>query len=210
MYETFENLPEDRKEQILQVCIEEFAKNGFGNTSTNTIVKRLGISKGLLFLYFKNKVHLYLYLIDYLIKIYYDKFFSLFPNQKPTEFIEIFNFIGDFYKVLIIENPYILVFFLKMEMNVPPEIKQEIDFLRNEYHERFLKNLNMNYLRKDINIQKMLDLLHMASYHVGQMILSDYDGDMDCFKKYADKYIREYNEYIDIIKLGAFEVTVHG
>ncbi len=205
MYETFENLPEDRKEQIMQICIEEFAKNGYENTSTNTIVKRLGISKGLLFLYFKSKMHLYLYLIDFLTKVYYIKYINLFPNQHPTEFIDIFNYTGDFYKILIKENPYIIVFFLKMEMNISTEIQKEINLIRNEYHERFLKNLNMNYIRKNIDIQKILNLLHMASYHIGQVILRDSEGDLEFFNKHADKYIREYNDYLDIIKLGTYE-----
>ncbi len=204
MYETFENLPLDRKEQILQVCIEEFAKNGYENTSTNTIVKRLGVSKGLLFLYFKSKMHLYLYLVDYLCEIFYDKFIKLFSNGKLTEFFDLFNCLGEFYKVVLKENPYIIVFLFKAELNIPPEIKQEIAFIRNEYDEQFLKNLNMNHVRKDINIQSIMDLLHLVSYRIGQMILSDYDGDMDYFKKHAGKYIKEYNEYLDIIKLGTY------
>ncbi len=205
MYETFENLPSDRKEQILQVCIEEFAKNGYENTSTNTIVKRLGISKGLLFLYFKSKMHLYSYLIEYLFKTQYDKFIKLFPNRKLTEFFDLFNHMVNFYKDQLKKNPYIVVFLLKIELSTPTEIKWEIDLLRNEYDKQFLINLNMKHIRKDINIQRTMDLLHLASYHIGQMVMRDYDGDMDYFKKHADKYIKEYNEYLDIIKLGTYE-----
>ncbi|HWQ80520.1 MAG TPA: TetR/AcrR family transcriptional regulator, partial [Anaerovoracaceae bacterium] len=65
---TFEKLSESRQEQILQVCMEEFIEKGYDNASTNTIVKRLGISKGLLFLYFKNKKNLYLYIVERLSK----------------------------------------------------------------------------------------------------------------------------------------------
>lgn len=206
MYETFENLPEDRKIEILQICIEEFAKNGYENTSTNTIVNRLGMSKGLLFLYFKSKMNLYLYLIDYLSEIFTIRFMKLFPNQKPTEFIDIFKCMGEFYKTLLQDNPYTIVFVLKAaDFNVPIEVKQQIDYMHNKYHEQLLKDINMNYMRKGIDIQKVMDLLHFVSYHIGQMILKDYGGDMDYFNENADKYTDEFNQYIELIKLGIYE-----
>ena len=94
MYETFENLPESKREHILQVCIEEFARNGYINTSTNTIVKRLGISKGLLFLYFKSKKNLFLYIIDYLMELLTIEFFQRFSIDQQLEFLDIFDFMG--------------------------------------------------------------------------------------------------------------------
>ena len=55
MYDTFENLPEEKRKKILEICLDEFSENSYENSSTNTIVKRAGISKGILFHYFKNK-----------------------------------------------------------------------------------------------------------------------------------------------------------
>ena len=49
MYESFENLPEDKKKRIIEASIEEFAKKGYEKASTNNIVKTAGISKGILF-----------------------------------------------------------------------------------------------------------------------------------------------------------------
>ncbi|HWQ73907.1 MAG TPA: TetR/AcrR family transcriptional regulator, partial [Syntrophomonas sp.] len=97
MYETFEKLPDGKKEQIIQVCIEEFVENGYKNASTNTIVKRLGISKGLLFLYFKNKKQLYLYLAEHLIKIIIQDYFGEYANG-PVININIFDHLGEYYK----------------------------------------------------------------------------------------------------------------
>lgn len=61
---TFENLPESDQDKIIQVCIEEFAVQGFKNASTNSIVKALGIPKGSIFYWFESKDNLYLYLVD--------------------------------------------------------------------------------------------------------------------------------------------------
>ena len=46
---------EEKKQKIYQAALEEFVEHGYQNASTNRITQRAGISKGLLFHYFKNK-----------------------------------------------------------------------------------------------------------------------------------------------------------
>ena len=64
----FESLPEERREAIVSAAVETFGKNDYKNASTETIARRAGISKGLLFFYFKNKKELYLYLMEHLME----------------------------------------------------------------------------------------------------------------------------------------------
>lgn len=61
----FMELSEKKRENIIKVCIAEFSKYGYENTSTNRIVQDAGISKGSLFKYFKNKEELYFYILDF-------------------------------------------------------------------------------------------------------------------------------------------------
>jgi len=205
MYETFENLPESRKEHILKVCIEEFAVNGYEKTSTNTIVKKLGISKGVLFLYFNSKKNLFLYIADCLMERLTDKFFECFPVQRPIKFIDIFNYLGEFYYILLSEDPFIIMFFMEAILNTPAELREEIDIRHNRTHELLLDKMHIGNMRKSIDIQMVLDLVHMVSYHVGQLMLREYGGDVDYFKRNADRYIVIFNQYVDIIKHGVYE-----
>ncbi len=62
-YRTLENLPPDKKEVVIRACLEEITVSGYENSSTNRIVKKLGISKGSLFQYFGSKDGLYYYLV---------------------------------------------------------------------------------------------------------------------------------------------------
>ena len=64
----FESLPEERREAIVSAAVETFGKNDYKNALTETIARRAGISKGLLFFYFKNKKELYLYLMEHLME----------------------------------------------------------------------------------------------------------------------------------------------
>ena len=50
---------EDKQLDILRVATEEFATNGFYKTKTDTIAEKAGVSKGLIFHYFKSKKNLY-------------------------------------------------------------------------------------------------------------------------------------------------------
>lgn len=205
MYETFENLPESKKEHILQVCIEEFATNGYVNTSTNTIVKRLGISKGVLFLYFKSKRNLFIYIVDYLTKRLTDYYFEHYVNSEQIEYMDIFDQMGDFYNILLKLNPYIVVFLLEAVLNTPTELREEIHYKHNLAHKQLLGRMKMSNLRKGVDAQLALDMLHMASYHVGQMIFKDYSGRMDFFEENIDNYTKLLNQFIDIIKYGTFK-----
>ncbi len=58
--EAFERIPDERKERILEVGIEEFASKGFKNANINVIAKNAGISIGLMYKYFATKEDLFL------------------------------------------------------------------------------------------------------------------------------------------------------
>ena len=55
----FLNQDDQRKDRILEAALIEFADKGYKKASTNTIVREAGVSKGLLFHYYKSKKDLY-------------------------------------------------------------------------------------------------------------------------------------------------------
>lgn len=61
--QTFFNLDNERKKQILQASYEEFAFSTYQLASVSNIVKKLGVAKGSFYRYFENKFDLYSYLI---------------------------------------------------------------------------------------------------------------------------------------------------
>lgn len=61
---TFENLSEEKRAQILNTALIEFAANDYLNASITNLVRILGIAKGSIYQYFSNKRDLYYYLIE--------------------------------------------------------------------------------------------------------------------------------------------------
>ncbi|MFQ7003438.1 MAG: TetR/AcrR family transcriptional regulator [Ruthenibacterium lactatiformans] len=55
----------EKQARITNAALEVFARNDYKHASTDDIAAKAGISKGLLFYYFRNKQSLYLYLYDY-------------------------------------------------------------------------------------------------------------------------------------------------
>jgi TetR/AcrR family transcriptional regulator len=61
---TFFNLPPEKREQLLQLALDEFAQNDYQAASISRIVAAGGIAKGSFYQYFANKEDLYHYLLS--------------------------------------------------------------------------------------------------------------------------------------------------
>ena len=62
--QTFENLPQDKRQRIIECAIDEFAQHDYASASISKIVTKAGIAKGSLYQYFNDKNDLYTYLLD--------------------------------------------------------------------------------------------------------------------------------------------------
>lgn len=63
MNEKFYSLPEEKRNRIINAGFKVFAKNSYKKSPVGEIAEEAGISKSLLFFYFKNKKELYLFLL---------------------------------------------------------------------------------------------------------------------------------------------------
>ncbi len=60
----FEEIREEKRVLIMDTALKQFAKEGYHNTSISNIAKQAGISKGLMYNYFKSKEELLSEIID--------------------------------------------------------------------------------------------------------------------------------------------------
>lgn len=89
MNNKFYKLPEQKQLRIINAGLKVFGQNDYKKASTEEIAIEAGISKGLLFHYFKNKQEFYQYLFDYSTKVISE----LVIDDK-------FNVITDFFELL--------------------------------------------------------------------------------------------------------------
>jgi AcrR family transcriptional regulator len=88
--ETFFNLPDDKRQAILDLAIEEFAAHDYKNASISRIVERAGIAKGSFYQYFADKQDLYLYLVDLAMQ---EKRAFMSQSRMPQPEMDVFAFI---------------------------------------------------------------------------------------------------------------------
>lgn len=85
---TFNNLTDERQEEIILICLEEFALNDFQSASLSTIVTKLNIAKGSFYRYFESKQALYYFLLDRCIQKRLENDQENITS-KPSEFFEL-------------------------------------------------------------------------------------------------------------------------
>jgi AcrR family transcriptional regulator len=89
--QTFLNLPEEKRQNIVNAAIDEFAQHGFENASTNRIVEKSGIAKGSFYQYFENKQDVFMYLVAVLEREKMEFFHGKHPPSTNMDTFEYFR-----------------------------------------------------------------------------------------------------------------------
>ncbi|MEL7536150.1 MAG: TetR/AcrR family transcriptional regulator [Pseudomonadota bacterium] len=81
---------EDRPEEIVAAAFDEFAERGYADTRLEQVAKRAGVSKGLVYLYFKTKEHLFKAVVRTVVMPRVAEFEDAIANHDGTlaEFLE--------------------------------------------------------------------------------------------------------------------------
>jgi len=165
MISKFMNLEPEKRERILNAAINEFAKKGFKNASTNEIVKEAGISKGLIFHYFKNKKQLYLFLYDYLMEIMEEEYFNK-PWLDEKDFLEKMRMASLTKLELFRKYPLIFKFFLTAYSETDDEVRNELADRNQKVMEsnlpRVYDNIDLSNVRDGVDPQKAINLIIWA------------------------------------------------
>lgn len=208
LYNNFEGLPEDRKVRIIWACIEEFAKNGYGKASTNTIVKKADISKGILFHYFGSKRNLYLYILDYVTDFAVRKFYTM-NSEPPSDIFERILSYSVIKLKMYYDEPLIYSFIYTAFISTPEELKDDIQEKYNRlYGENmavFLKGIDTSAFRKDIDPNKAMESILLFVDAITNKYLGIYKSiPADEAMANLDRVMKESIEYIDILKYGIY------
>ena len=111
-FDAFYSLEPEKKERIINAALDEIAEKGFKKASTNAIVKRAEISKGMLFYYFGSKEELFDFLFEYIIEFVKGEYIEKFSSQiKTRDFIERCKALAELKKHVLGNHPKIIKFY---------------------------------------------------------------------------------------------------
>lgn len=106
-------LPREKRKAVMHAAMEVFAQSDYKRASTEEIARKAGISKGLLFYYFKNKQTLYLYLARYL-QSFIEQNMKIEQMAGITDFFELLDYGMEEKLAILRKLPWALEFSVRM------------------------------------------------------------------------------------------------
>lgn len=183
VYSKFESLDEEKRKRIIDAAVKEIASKGYDDASTNEIVRNAGISKGLLFHYFKNKKQLYLYVFDYFIDLMMRELTAKFNPEERDIFKRIKN-IAELKFQLIRKHRDIIRFLEKAYFEDSEELRGELDGRKQKLLEvnmgKFFDNIDTTKFKQGYDIGQIMNIVTwtfegIANKHANQSVI-DYDS----------------------------------
>ena len=194
----FCSLELEKRQQIINAALKEFARNGYEKASTNEIVKEAGISKGSLFNYFNSKKELYLFLFDYVTEIINKIYGEVDLNER--DFFQRMRQFGLVKFKIYKKFPRVFDFLNAVAKEDSAEVKHEIKMIAKNLISKGLeqgyKNIDFTKFRDDIDIKKTIDIINCA-------ILGLAEQQREKVSSFADtdtEVLDEFDEYFDILK----------
>ena len=197
MNEKFYALPIEKQNRIINAGFKVFAENSYKKSPVNEIALEAGISKSLLFFYFKNKKELYLFLLKQSEEI---TMRTLMESGVYNEGDDIFDMM---YKGLLVkanmmrDYPDMGKFSIKAYYEKAPEVASEVREIIAPYTEmntnQSLPPMDLSKFKDGIDIRLMYQDMYLASE--GYLWRMQQTDDLD-----IDKMVEDYKEIIEFWK----------
>ena len=166
MNERFFSLPKEKQLAIINAGYRVFSQNTYKKSPMSEIAAEAGISKSLIFHYFRNKKELYLFLLKKASEITY-KYLHEFCCYEQEDFFEIMRQGLKAKACLMRKYPCLTVFTLKSYYETDPEICGDVQKLigRVASFEANAKHLKINpeQFIEGIDIKMMYMDMYLAS-----------------------------------------------
>jgi AcrR family transcriptional regulator len=175
-YARFHAIAPEKQERILRAALEEFASKDYASASTNVIVARAQISKGLLFHYFNDKLGLYLYLLGHVAQ----ELYSDVMGQIDLENDDIFDIMQKTIEAkLDVANRAMLethLYLRALTGDIPPEAKELLGQSVTQAYDTFAlmtSLLNEDYLKEGLDKEKVIRIINWVGEGITKQLLTD-------------------------------------
>lgn len=205
MFESFKKLHHEKQRGIIEVCAEEFSKYGYQKASTNAMVEKAGISKGILFHYFGNKKRLFLYVLDYVSEDFYRKVKRSIRDSDTTDILErVKLFTLAKFKAASTSPQSYNELLTRTYLYAPRGLEKEIQERYIKYYSkvksRYFEVVDYDKFRDDINIEKAIEMIFFIFEGINQKYLKMFKGKASDIINDFDAINKELDEYLDTLK----------
>ena len=191
----FFELKKEKQDRMINAALKVFALNGYRHASTDDIVKEAGISKGLLFHYFDNKLGAYQFAYDYSVR-YMSLELSTFVSIKERDMFEIIKMTQSARLDAMKGYPYMQQFLARSTYEDVNEvlmiIGQKKEILENAYQDVY-RRINFSALPQGVDGRLLYQMINHA---VDGLILQHFqEGSFQ-----ADMVLGEIMQYVNVMQ----------
>ena len=202
MAQTFSDLPQDKQQQILDAAAEVFAEEDYKRASTDDIAARAGISKGLLFYYFKNKQSLYLYVADHLRSLV-ERHLEKERLAGISDFFDMLDYGAEEKFQLFRRQPWILKLALRLyyvtDKEVASPLRRRFMEMMEEMWDVYFSHIDREKFRPEVEPRQALDqLIYLLAGYLHQQMMRGAKIDMDAL-------MAEYALWRDMLRQYAYK-----
>ncbi len=195
MNEKFYHLKKEKQDLMINGAMEVFAKNGYQRASTDEMVKSTGVSKGLWFHYFDNKLGLYSFVVSYGVK-YALLELSLNVEKEETDYFEICRKIERAKIAMMEKYPFLPLLLLTMLRERDEDALESLEEVRKKYQETLLSvymQSNLDFFRHKEQFSKLMQVMEYTESGIMEKHYRE-----PYFS--AKRYLEEVQQYLDYFK----------
>ena len=184
----------EKRDRVINASFEEFSQKGYEDASTNEIVEKAGISKGLLFHYFGSKQKLYETLCDFSVEYVMDLLESGIDWEQRDLFQRVLQ-ITQIKLTAMEKYPHIYEFLKKITENLSvEEIKNHfsqrmLNLIRRAYEE----NIDYTLFRQGVDLPKAVEIIQWTVEGAANKLLRQQDLPMQ-------EVIKEHEKYMELLR----------
>ena len=197
MNQKFFNLPQERQDLIRNSAMVEFGAGSFKKTSADAIAKRAGVSKGLLFHYFKDKREMYLYLFQHAIDACMETFLASFQYFGERDFFLALEK-GQEIKMDMVRRMaglfrFVMQAYYERDSILTPKLRKKLDDVLAQSTDQFLSRMDLHKFKDGVDPKAVVRLLMLAS----EGMLAETGA---CTAEEINTLFGEYKNYADMLR----------
>lgn len=193
----FFNLPPERQDLIRNSAMMEFGENTFKKTSADSIAKRAGVSKALLFHYFKDKRELYLYLYHHAMDVCIKQYMLKTYDFGETDFFLALEMGHKVKMEMVRKYPglfrFVMRAYFERDSVLSPKLRKGLDDLMESTTRDFLSRMDLYKFKEDVDPYQVVRLLMLAS----EGMLAETNA---CTADEINALFKEYKRYADMLR----------
>ena len=200
-------MAEDKRTLLLEIASEQFAELGYEKTSTNQIIQRAGISKGILFHYFASKKQLYASVLDHGLER-----IASYMNRRTTDLP------SELFGVILARSRVKMEFYLQepaaykllvgaFAEPVPDEVKDIVDERRRRMAEHLsvrFEQVDLSRIRAGVDSALALDLVTSVVSLVSNRFIERHRARPDRGLNEVEAFLGELGQYLEMIRTGIY------